>query len=125
MRAVINHVNVPARLLHRLQHLGVNGIERVHVEQTALDPALIGGHRNVISRTIEPRNRLQSPRKRTPLVGSFNEAITIEIDGAVAVEDDEFQDKPPADVVMPPTVQATQRDSFRGVPMPEERPDWP
>ena len=90
VRAVKNRVDAPADSRQHFVHLAVNGIERGHVKQPAPQPRLVGRDHDAPAAVIEPRNGFKRARQRYKLVGRFNEFVAVGVDGAVAVEDDEF-----------------------------------
>ncbi|KAG0764750.1 hypothetical protein G6F22_018159 [Rhizopus arrhizus] len=71
-------------------HLGVDGGQRVHVEQAARQAGLVGGDHHLPIRLRQSGDRLQAARQGDPFVGILDERIAVLIDDAVAVEDDQF-----------------------------------
>jgi hypothetical protein len=71
-------------------HLGVHGVERSHVKQTAPQTGLVGGHHHMPTGVVQPRNGLQRTGQRLPLGRGLDELCTVFVDGAVAVEDDKL-----------------------------------
>src|SRR5262249_31607390 len=77
---------------HELHHLVVDRVERRHVEEPAADARLVRGHRDAIAVLVEPRDRLDRSGDGAPLRGRLDVVIAVEVDDAVAIEDDEFHE---------------------------------
>src|SRR5690348_3309377 len=90
VRAEEHRVDAAADLAERAVHAVVNGIERRHVEQTARDAGLIGGHYHVMAALGQAGDGLQTARDRFPLRRTLDIRRAVVIDYAVAVENDEF-----------------------------------
>ncbi|MPN62809.1 hypothetical protein SDC9_210562 [bioreactor metagenome] len=105
MAAVIGHVgavehgvDAPALGGELAQHLGVDGVERQHVEQAAPQAGLVGGHHHVPAGPVEPRHGLQRTALCLPLGGRGDVFLAQLVEGAVAVQDDDFHGRAPAGV---------------------------
>lgn len=83
-------MDAPAGLHDRLVHALVYGIEHVHVEQAAADTGLVGGNHDPISPLVQARDRIKRTRNRAPLLGRLDELLRVEVDDAIAVENDEL-----------------------------------
>ena len=94
MRAEKHRIHLAAHRREQLVHLGVHRVEHRGAEQAAPHGRLIGGHRHMPARLIEPRNRLQRAGQRQPFLRRFHIIVPIHIDRAIAVEDDEFHTTP-------------------------------
>src|SRR2546427_1096467 len=88
--AVEHRLDAPARLVDGLVHLRVDRVERSHVEETAADSRLIRCYDDTPALLREARDRIEACRDGAPLVGVLDEVAAVEIDDAVAVEDDEL-----------------------------------
>jgi hypothetical protein len=71
-------------------HLFVDAVQRIHVEQAAPDARLVGGDHHAVAALVELGDGFQTARNRLPLRRVLDELGGIEVDDAVAVEDDEF-----------------------------------
>src|SRR5204862_7799735 len=76
--------------VHGPVHLGVDRVERRHVEQATADAGLIGRHDDTPAALREAGDRIEASRDRPPLVRMLDERVAVVVDHAVAVEDDEF-----------------------------------
>src|SRR5258706_33521 len=88
--AIEHRLDATARQVHRLVHLGVDGVQARHIHEAAADARLIRRDHDAPPGLREPRDRLEAPRDRPPLVGMLDELVAVVIDHAVAVEDDEL-----------------------------------
>ncbi len=91
MRAEENAIEPPTGLAHRLGHFVVNGMQRIDIEQTPLNPRLIGGDRDRPASMGEPRDRLKAARYWLPFIGALNVGITIEINHTVPIQNNEWR----------------------------------
>ena len=91
VRAEEDRVDAAAVAGERLVHLGVDRVERRHVEQAARQARLVRRHDRVPAGVVEPRDRLERAGDRHPLVGRLDVVVAILVDRAVAIEDDELQ----------------------------------
>src|SRR5713226_5777047 len=87
---VEHRLDAPARMIDRLVHLRVHRVERRHVEETAADSRLIRRHHDTPAVLRETRDRIEASRDGPPFIGVLDEIVALEIDDAVAVEDDEL-----------------------------------
>ncbi|EXI70646.1 MAG: hypothetical protein AW07_03976 [Candidatus Accumulibacter sp. SK-11] len=90
MWAVEDRVDAPAGRQHRAVHLVVDGVQRIHVEQAAADAGLVGRHHHPVTGLTEAADRLEAAGNRTPLGRRLDELLRVEVDDAVAIEDDEL-----------------------------------
>jgi hypothetical protein len=90
MRAEEDRIDASAGQRHGLDHLVVDGIQGVHVEQAAPDARLVGRHHHAIAPLRQAGDRLQAAGQRTPLVRRLDELVAVVVDDAVAVEDDQL-----------------------------------
>ena len=79
------------RTEYHLHHLVVDCIQRRHIEKPAADARLIGRDNDAKTALVQSRNRLDRAWNRFPLGGGLDELRAIDIDHAVAIEDDQFQ----------------------------------
>jgi len=93
VRAVEKSVDPPAGRPHRVVHLVVDGVQRIHVEQPARDARLVGRDHHAVARLRQPGDRLQTAGNGLPFVRRLDETLGVEIDDAVAVENDEVHGK--------------------------------
>ena len=70
-------------------HLVVNGVKRGHVEQAAAYARLVGGNNNAVASLGQQRDCFQAARERAPLLRAFYVLVTVLVDDAVAIEDQE------------------------------------
>ena len=78
----------PPSIGERAVHLGVDGVQRRHVEQAARQARLVGRDHRVPAGVVETRDRLERARDRHPFVGRLDVVVAVLVDRAVAVEDD-------------------------------------
>src|SRR5262249_19230241 len=72
--------------LHRV----VDGDQRGGVEEAARDARLVGRHCDAVVGLRQPRDRLEAALDRPPLLRRLDVRVAVVVDGAVAVEDDQF-----------------------------------
>ena len=91
MRAEEHGVDATACVRERAMHLVVNRVQRREIEQPSTHTGLVRRDDDAIAGMVEPRDRLEAARYRTPLVDVLDVGVAVEIDDAVAVEDDNFR----------------------------------
>src|SRR5690606_31376387 len=89
-RAQEDGVDHAARLGHFTVQLGMDGIERRHVEQPARQARLIAGHHHGISGLRQAGDGGQAAGQGHPFVGRLDEGRAVLVDDAVAIENDEL-----------------------------------
>src|SRR3989440_3611600 len=88
--AIEHRFDAPARQIHRLVHLGVDGVQAHHVHEAAADPRLVRSDHDAPAILRQASDGIEASRDRPPLVGMLDECVAVVVDHAVAVEDDEF-----------------------------------
>src|SRR5258706_7179048 len=88
--AIEHRLDASPGLVHRLVHLAVDGVERRHVEKRAAYPRLIRRDDHPPTRLSKHGDGVEASRDRAPLVGMLDEVVAVEVDDAVAIEDEEL-----------------------------------
>ena len=90
MRTKKDCIDATADQRQRLVHLVVDGVQHRHVEQTAPDAGLIGCHHHAVAGLVQARDGFQTAGNGAPFFRVLDELLGVEVDDAVAVEDDEL-----------------------------------
>jgi hypothetical protein len=90
VRAIEEGIDAPTHRRQFLDQVAVHGIEGGHVKQAPTQTRLVGGQHHMKTRVVQAADRLQRPGQGLPLFRRFDELVARAVDGAVAVEDDEF-----------------------------------
>ena len=90
VRAEEDGLDPAAHARQQLVHLGVHGVERHHVEEAAPDARLVRRDDDVPAGMVQAGNGLQRAGQGHPLVAGLDVVLAFVVDGAVAVEDDQF-----------------------------------
>src|SRR5690625_4431562 len=87
-----NRVNAPTGFGHDRTHLSVNAVQGIGAEQPACDARLVAGHNDPPVVLGQQGDGLEAARNRRPLVGGLDEGVTVVVDDAVPVKDDQLHD---------------------------------
>jgi hypothetical protein len=78
-------------LRERAVHLVVDRVERADVEEPAADAGLVGRDDGAIAGLVQARDGLEATGNRNPFFRRLDELVAVDVDDAVAVEDDELR----------------------------------
>ena len=71
-------------------HLFVDRVERAHVEQAATDAGLVRRDDDAVPGVVEPRDGFHAARDGAPFIGALDVLVAVEIEHAIAIEDDQL-----------------------------------
>jgi hypothetical protein len=90
VRAVKNRIDPTTDGEQGLVHLFMDAVQRIHIEQRTPNARLIGRNHHLVAALVELGDGFQAAGNRLPFRRALDELGGIDVDDAVAVEDDEF-----------------------------------